>query len=76
MVGIPHPAWGERPLALVVLKQSFAATRQELLEHLSATFSKWQLPDQVLFVDSIPKTSVGKLDKKVVRAEFAGLYTL
>jgi fatty-acyl-CoA synthase len=75
VVGIPHPAWAERPLALIVLKPGLATTQQELLEHLSTTFSKWQLPDQVLFVDSIPKTSVGKLDKKVVRAEYAGLYT-
>jgi len=74
VVGIPHPTWGERPLALVVLKPTLTATQQELLEHLSTSFSKWQLPDQVLFVGSIQKTSVGKLDKKVVRAEYASLY--
>jgi fatty-acyl-CoA synthase len=74
VVGIPHPAWGERPIALVVQKPGLTATQKDLLEHLSTTFGKWQLPDQVLFVDSIPKTSVGKLDKKVIRAEHVALY--
>jgi fatty-acyl-CoA synthase len=49
-------------------------TLQQVREHLAGTFAKWQLPDQVLFVDSIPKTSVGKINKKAVRAEYAGLY--
>ncbi len=74
VVGIPHPKWQERPLALVVLKPGHQATRQELHAHLSETFAKWQLPDQVLFVNSIPRTSVGKLNKKVIRAEYAELY--
>jgi fatty-acyl-CoA synthase len=75
VVGIPHPTWQERPLALVVLQPDQQATQQQLHEHLLGIFSKWQLPDRVLFVDCIPKTSVGKLDKKVIRAEYAGLYT-
>jgi fatty-acyl-CoA synthase len=75
VVGIPHPTWQERPLALVVLEPGQQATQQQLHEHLLGTFSKWQLPDQVLFVASIPKTSVGKMNKKVIRAEYAELYT-
>lgn len=74
VVGIPHPKWQERPLALVVLKPGHQATLQQLHEYLSRTFAKWQLPDQVLFVECIPKTSVGKLNKKVIRAEHAALY--
>jgi fatty-acyl-CoA synthase len=74
VVGVPHPKWQERPLALVVLKPGHHATLQQVREHLSATFAKWQLPDQVLFVESIPKTSVGKINKKAMRAEYAGLY--
>jgi len=46
-----------------------------LREHLRKTFAKWQLPDEVLFVDSIPKTSVGKTDKKVIRSLHAQHYT-
>ncbi|HMK84431.1 MAG TPA: long-chain-fatty-acid--CoA ligase [Steroidobacteraceae bacterium] len=74
VVGIPHPTWQERPLALVVRRPGLAVTQEQLHEHLLGTFGKWQLPDQILFVTSIPKTSVGKLDKKVIRAEYAGLY--
>jgi fatty-acyl-CoA synthase len=75
VVGVPHPRWQERPLALVVLEPARRATPEELLEHLAGTFSRWQLPDRILIVQSIPKTSVGKLNKKVIRAEYAGLYT-
>lgn len=74
VVGIQHPKWQERPLALVVLRPGHQATKDELDRHLLKTFAKWQLPDQMMFVPSIPKTSVGKLNKKVIRAEFADLY--
>ena len=75
VVGVPHPRWEERPLALVVLKPGKQLTVEQVWEHLSTTFAKWQLPDQVLFVDKIPRTSVGKLNKKVVRAEYGERYT-
>jgi fatty-acyl-CoA synthase len=74
VVGLAHPKWQEPPLALVVLRPGHDATQGRLREHLSATFARWQLPDQILFVDSIPKTSVGKLDKKAIRARYAELY--
>jgi fatty-acyl-CoA synthase len=74
VVGIPHPKWQERPLALVVLRPGHQATQEQLYQHLSETFAKWQLPDRLLFVDSIPRTSVGKLNKKTIRAEYAALY--
>lgn len=76
VVGIAHAKWQERPLALVVLKPGQAATQAQLLAHLSAAFSRWQLPDEILFVESIPKTSVGKLDKKRIRAENADRYAV
>jgi len=70
VVAVAHPKWGERPLALVVPKPQFqdGVTKDELLAFLEPRFAKWWLPDDVLFVDSIPKTSVGKFDKKVMRA--------
>lgn len=74
VVGLPHPKWQERPFALVVLKPGHHVTVHQLHEHLSAAFARWQLPDQILLVNSIPKTSVGKQNKKVIRAEYAGLY--
>ena len=75
VVGVTHPRWEERPLALVVLKQGQLLTKEQVWEHLSASFAKWQMPDQVLFVDKIPKTSVGKLNKKVVREDYGHVYT-
>lgn len=75
VVGIAHPTWVERPLALVVPEPGRRVTREIVHEHLSQKFSKWQLPDQVIMVDSIPKTSVGKLNKKLIRAEYADLYS-
>lgn len=74
VVGIPHAKWQERPLALVVLRPGQQATQEQLQEHLTSAFAKWQLPDQILFVEAIPKTSVGKLDKKRIRIEHAGRY--
>ena len=75
VVGVPHPKWQERPLALVVLRPGQQATQEQLKEHLGSAFAKWQLPDQILFVEAIPKTSVGKLDKKRIRAEQADRYS-
>jgi len=75
VVGIPHPKWDERPLALVVLKAGAVTSDEALREHLLGQFAKWQLPDQIRFVERIAKTSVGKLDKKLVRAEYATLYS-
>jgi fatty-acyl-CoA synthase len=74
VVGIPHAKWQERPLALVVLRPGHEATVGQLKAHLMSAFANWQLPDQILFVEAIPKTSVGKLDKKRIRAENAERY--
>jgi len=76
VVGVAHPKWQERPLALVVLREDAKdkSRDDDIREHLSTTFAKWQLPDKILFVDQIPKTSVGKIDKKVIRAEHKEAY--
>lgn len=77
VVGVAHPKWEERPLALVVLRGEFRekVSGEEIREHLAKKFAKWQLPDEIIFVDGIPKTSVGKVDKKVIREEYRGIYT-
>ena len=72
VIGIPDEKWSERPLACVVLKPDASATQEELIEFISPQFAKWWLPDRVEFVSEIPKTSVGKFDKKVLRAQFRG----
>src|SRR5690606_16308720 len=69
VVAQPHPKWDERPVALVVPKPGAEISKDDILAHVSRNFAKWQLPDDVLFVDSIPLTSTGKMDKKVVRAD-------
>ena len=71
VVGIPHPKWAERPLAAVVLKDGAQATPEELRAFLGQSFAKWQLPDVFVFLDAIPRTSVGKFKKTVLREQYA-----
>ncbi|WP_379969309.1 long-chain-fatty-acid--CoA ligase [Ectobacillus sp. sgz5001026] len=74
VVGIPHAKWQERPLALVVTKDNYTIPREELDTLLYERFTKWQLPDQILFVKAIPKTSVGKFNKKEIAKKYENLY--
>jgi fatty-acyl-CoA synthase len=69
VIGIPHPKWDERPLACVVPKPEYVGhiTKEEIIDYLRPQIPKWWLPDAVLFMHTIPKTSVGKFDKKVLR---------
>ena len=71
VIGVPHPRWSERPLATVVLRPGATATKDELIEHLRPRVAKWWLPDDVVFIDEVPKTSVGKFSKKDLRSRFA-----
>ena len=78
VLGIPDPKWGERPLALVVAKPEQTvdeATIRAWLQDFAdkGIISKWGIPDRVLFVDGIPKTSVGKLNKKAMREQYSEL---
>jgi fatty-acyl-CoA synthase len=72
VIAIPDPKWDERPLAYVV-KADPDVTEAELLAHLGEHVAKWQVPDAIEFIDEVPKTSVGKFDKKVLRARRAEL---
>jgi acyl-CoA synthetase (AMP-forming)/AMP-acid ligase II len=69
VVAQPHPKWDERPVALVVLVEGANVTKDLILEHCAEIFAKWQLPDDVIFVEQIPLTSTGKIDKKTIRSE-------
>ncbi len=71
VVAVPDERWDERPLACVVLRDGSSATPTELSEHLATTVAKWQLPERWVFIDEVPKTSVGKFDKKVLRKQYA-----
>jgi fatty-acyl-CoA synthase len=72
VIAVPHEKWQERPLACVVPKPEFKGqlTAQEILDYLTPRVAKWWLPDEVTFIEAVPKTSVGKFDKKVLRARF------
>jgi len=71
VVAQPHPKWDERPIALVILVEGTNVTRDLILEHCAEIFARWQLPDDVIFVEEIPLTSTGKIDKKTIRAQLA-----
>ncbi|WP_027719019.1 long-chain fatty acid--CoA ligase [Desulfovirgula thermocuniculi] len=72
VVGLPHPKWEERPLALVVPREEYKnrVTKEEIIDFIRPRFAKWQLPDDVLFVNEIPKTSVGKFSKRMIREQY------
>jgi fatty-acyl-CoA synthase len=71
VIAVPHPKWLERPLACVVVKDGEQLTREDVLEYLRARLDKRQVPDDVVFIDEVPKTSVGKFSKKTLRDKFA-----
>jgi len=70
VIAVPHPKWVERPLACVVPKPGSALEPGEILEFLRPQLARWALPDAVEIIDAVPKTSVGKFDKKVLRERY------
>lgn len=70
VIGVPHAKWSERPLAAVVLKPGMQVTVEELRAHLAPKFPKFWLPDAVVFLDAIPRTSAGKFKKTELRETF------
>jgi fatty-acyl-CoA synthase len=71
VIAKPDERWAERPLCCVVLRERADASAPELVEHLRGRVARWWLPDEFAFVAEIPKTSVGKFDKKVLRGRLA-----
>jgi len=71
VIAVFHPKWQERPLACVVTQSGQTVTKEDILSRLEKQFAKWWMPDEIIFIESIPKTSVGKFDKKVLRKQFA-----
>ncbi len=71
VIGVPHPRWQERPVAIAVLKPGAMASREDIIEFLKGKFAPFQIPDDVLFVDTLPKTSTGKFLKSALRDQYA-----
>ena len=72
VVGVFHPKWQERPLACIAPRPEFTdqITKQEILDFLASRVAKWWLPDDVVFIEAVPKTSVGKFNKRALREQF------
>lgn len=70
VIGLPHPKWQERPLLVVVRKPDTDPAREDILDYLSSRVAKWWLPDDVVFVDELPHTATGKLQKTKLRELF------
>jgi len=72
VIGVRHPKWDERPLLVIVLKNGAKAGRDEILQYLSGRIAKWWMPDDVVFVEEIPHTATGKIQKTALRERFGG----
>jgi fatty-acyl-CoA synthase len=72
VVGVGHPKWGEAPLACVVRTPGSTLSESDVIDYLAGKVAKWQLPKGVVWIDEVPKTSVGKFSKKTLRDEYAG----
>ncbi len=70
VISVPHERWQERPFACVVLRQGFEIDANKLHNEIRDKFERWQLPDNIVFLDEIPKTATGKFDKKTLRSQF------
>jgi fatty-acyl-CoA synthase len=71
VIGVAHPKWDERPLLIIVLKPGQTATKDEILHYLEGKIARWWMPDDVIFVDDIPHTATGKIQKITLRERYA-----
>jgi fatty-acyl-CoA synthase len=70
VIGVTHPKWDERPLLVIVLKKGEHATKEDILGFMQGKIAKWWMPDDVVFVDEIPHTATGKIQKITLRQQF------
>jgi fatty-acyl-CoA synthase len=70
VIGVAHPKWDERPLLVIVLKKGESATKEDILGFMQGKTAKWWMPDDVVFVDEIPHTATGKIQKITLRQRF------
>jgi fatty-acyl-CoA synthase len=72
-IGVPHPKWDERPVLVVVPRRNKSPRADEIIDRLRPHFAKWQLPDDVIYVDEIPHTATGKISKLKLRQMLEGM---
>ncbi len=72
VIAVSHPKWDERPLLVAVKVEGATVTKEDVIEHLKGSLAKWQLPDDVIFVDQLPHTATGKILKTKLRSEYKG----
>ena len=70
VIGLPHPKWGERPLLIIIADTGFDIDKESVLAYLDGKIAKWWMPDDVVFVDEIPHTATGKIQKMELRKQF------
>ena len=70
VIGVRHTKWDERPLLVLVLKPGVSATREEIFAFMQGKIASWWMPDEIVFVDEIPHTATGKIQKTVLRERF------
>ena len=70
VIGVPHPRWDERPLLIIVRKEGRSPAAADILAYLQDKIAKWWMPDEVVFVDEIPHTATGKIQKTALRLQF------
>jgi fatty-acyl-CoA synthase len=71
VIGVPHETWGERPILIAVPSTDPPPSSESVLEHLESTLAKWQLPDEIIYVDALPMGATGKVQKTKLREEYA-----
>ena len=72
VIGVPHPKWDERPLLIVVPSENDKINKKEILDYLKGKIASWWMPDDVVFIDEIPHTATGKIQKLALREKFKG----
>jgi len=70
VIGVPHEKWGEVGKAFVVIEKGQKLTEAELLDFMRHRLAKYKIPQAVVFVEALPKTAIGKIDKKILKTQF------
>jgi fatty-acyl-CoA synthase len=71
VIGLPHPKWDERPLLIIIKDVGAELSKQDVMAYLEGKIAKWWMPDDIAFVDEIPHTATGKIQKLTLREQFS-----